>query len=85
MPALSKMLAITISINKNGINKRQPISNAVRNSLMINAGIIICRSISIGLLGGSIRAIFIKRARSVCRLCRSINSLMQSLAFDVAV
>ncbi|GAH76072.1 unnamed protein product, partial [marine sediment metagenome] len=53
IPALSRTLAITISTNKNGMNKRQPISNAVRNSLIINAGITICIPISIGLAGGS--------------------------------
>jgi len=31
IPALSKTLAMTISTNKKGMNKRQPISNAVRN------------------------------------------------------
>ena len=57
MPALSKTLAMTISIRRKGINNRQPISNAVRNSLIINAGITMCKSKSIGLPGGSILAI----------------------------
>ena len=79
MPALSKTLAMTISISKNGINNRHPISKAVRNSLITKAGITTCSPMSIGLLGRSIFAICTNSARSAGLHCRSINSLMESL------
>lgn len=80
IPALSKIPAITISISKNGINKRHPISNDVLNSLIINAGVTMCMFKSIALDGGCIFAIFTNRARSVSLHWRSINSLMQEIA-----
>ena len=75
MPALSRTLAMTMSTSRKGMNKRQPISNAVRNSLIMNAGMTMYISICRRLLGGSTLAISTKRAKSLWRLWRSMNSL----------
>ncbi len=85
MPALSKIPAITISNNKNGINRRQPISKDVLNSLIINAGVTMCISKSIAFAGAFIFAIFTNKAMSACLHCRSINSLRHETAiFDAS-
>jgi hypothetical protein len=68
IPALRRTLAMTISISKKGMNKRHPISKAVRNSLIINDGIMICRPRSIGLAGFSIWAIWMKSVKSTSRV-----------------
>lgn len=65
------------------MNKRHPISKAVRNSLMMNEGITTCMGTSRAFLGFGVFDILINNARSSVLVCRSIKPFINSAALEL--
>ena len=72
IPIAMRTLATTMSIIRNGINRINPIWNAVLSSLVTNAGISIQKDTSSG-VSYCTSEIRMNRARSLSRVCSSMN------------
>jgi len=84
IPMDIRVLATIISIIKNGIYKKKPISKAVFSSLIINAGISVEVGISLLARGWLICPSFKNNARSFSLVYLNIKVRIGSAAFVIA-
>lgn len=80
IPMLMRTLATTISMMRKGMNSMNPISNAVRNSEITNAGMSAREGTAASLDGFGSFAARMKSAISFSRVCLNMNSRKGTIA-----